>query len=426
MKKYFILAITLIAVTAQVYAAPLDANTDLAAGKTADGSFSNPAVVTDGKIKGLTADSGDITDTPQYLTIDLGKNLYLDRVKIYWDKAAYSNDFVVKTSADAKYWEVEGSNLDASTGVIDNASGTIALTISLKRAVISSRYVQVMVPAGTKVTNAKANNVKITEVQVYPSLNQKFTLDKFGDYAVTDKTCIIKYTTSIGAASGTVVYGTDPNKLDKVAINAESGAENSAVLTDLKPRTTYFYQIKTTDFYGNAVTSKAGSFATAAENIALKKKVMGTFTIYPPKDKYVTPGNGDEVLSRITDGKMSYFNSMATSGPVPASDQYVVIDLGSSQNIKSIVTYWRKLAYPESLTVQVSNDNSTWTTLASGVDVGSGAFVRSEAGDPLQAVNITGASCRYIKLLIAKGSPFFHKHAEWDYVQLAEVQAFGQ
>lgn len=428
MRKLFILLVitAILSGLSQSYAA-VGVDTNLALGKSAYGTFSNPSAVTDGKLGIGRAVSGAITDTPQFLTIDLGMSMYLDRIKISWDKNAYSKDFVVRTSGDAKYWVEELSGLDASDGVLDNASGTLTSNISLKRSVNSSRYIQVMVPAGSQVVNAGGDFVKIAEVEVYPSLGQKMTFSEAGVYAVTGNSCIIKYRTSIGVASGSVIYGTDPASMEGVAANSGgTGVDNSAVISGLEPRTTYFYQVKATDYYGNSVSSKVQSFVTDTDNIALNGKVTGTFVNYPKDDKYVKPGSDNEILARVTDGSTSYFTSMATSGPVPNSDQYVVIDLGKSFKIKNIISYWRKLAYPESLSVQLSDNNIDWNVIDNSADVGSGASAWSDAGDPMAVLNTKGGVGRYVKLLIPKGSAFFHKHDNWNFVQLMEVQVFSE
>ena len=37
-----------------------------------------------------------------------------------------------------------------------------------------------------------------------------------------------------------------------------------------------------------------------------------------------------------------------------------------------------------------------------------------------------GAEARYVQVLIEKGSPYFVKHTDWDFVQLMEVEVFEQ
>lgn len=420
---FFVISVMLAAFS---FAETIAPDTNLAQGKSAYGTFSNAPLVTDGKLKAF-ATSGDITEVPQYLTVDLGKNMYLDRVKIYWDKNAYSSNYTVRTSVDSKYWQEELGGLDASTGVLDPASGTMSQSISLKKAMLNSKYVQVLIPAGTKIFNPSGNTVRISEVEIYPATNLKFSLDTAEVYAVSDSAAYIKYVTGLGAKSGSASFGTDPNKMSGVAGNTQTGVDNCVVISGLKPRTTYFYQIKTADFNGTSLSSKVLNFTTAGENVALNKNVTGTFTALPPKDAFVAAGDAAQVLSRVTDGKMSYFTAMATSGPVTGDDQYVVIDLGKSYTIKNILSYWRMLAYPQSLTVQVSSDNVTWTTIADSVDAGSGVFARSEVGDPMTVVTTpSNASGRYVKLFIKKGSQFYAKHGDWNFVQLMEVQVFSE
>jgi hypothetical protein len=423
--KKFALIISILLLSTQIFAAEkIDATTNLALTKNAFGTFSDPTVVTDGKLRGNFAQSGNTSDAPQFLTIDLGTNMYLDRVKIYWDKAALSNGFIVRTSADAKVWQEEASDLDAADGVLDNNTGTVAISISLKRAVINTRYLQIMVPSSSKVTNPKGTFVRISEVEIYPSLSQTFILNSLDVYAVTGTTAFMKFNTSVGAASGTISYGLEPGKMDKVAINTEAGVDNSVTITSLKPATTYFYQLKAVDYFGNTVTSKVQTFTTIGENVALKKKVTGTFTALPPKDKYVQSGNADEVLARVTDGGTSYFTSMATSGSIYNADQFVIIDLGRNYNLKTILSYWRRLVYPEALIIQLSSDGNSWNTVADGVNVNDGNFARSDAGDPMKVLAVKAAPARYVKLLVKKDSAFYHKHSDWDFVQLMEVQAF--
>ena len=237
---------------------------------------------------------------------------------------------------------------------------------------------------------------------------------------------MLKYRSSIAVRSGQVFYGTDPNKLTVVAKNTESAVESSAILAGLEPKTTYFYQVRATDYYGKTATSKVESFSTAGENIALNKKVEGTFVFYPADDKYVKPGENNEILARITDGGTNYFTSMATSGSIPNADQYIVIDLGKSRKINSILSYWRRLAYPENMTIQLSNDKKEWKTVEKGIDANLGVFARSSSGDPIKVVSKEdGGSARYVKLFIKKGSPFYHKHGNWNFVQLMEVEVYA-
>jgi hypothetical protein len=117
---------------------------------------------------------------------------------------------------------------------------------------------------------------------------------------------------------------------------------------------------------------------------------------------------------------------MATSSSIRKGDQNVTIDLGSSYPISSVVSYWRALAYPESFSVNLSEDGRTWTELQSKINAGEGGFARSDAGDPMRVVSTDagGARGRFVQILIEKDSPYYAKHGDWDFVQLMEVEVF--
>lgn len=403
--------------------AALTADTDLAQGKTASGTFSNSKAATDGNDTRIaSAVSGNINDYPQFLTIDLGEPVYIQRIKVFWDKDAYANEYDVRLSNDTKSWNTELLKADAGTGAIDNYGGTISQTITGKRFGSASRYVQIYVPIGSRITNQWGKNVKIVEVQVFPLVGQKISIEDASAYVVTDKKAIIAIKTNIGVDKASLIYGLNPNSLSRSATINETGLLTSASIYDLIPDRSYFYKVKVWDYYGNAAESKVINFAPAKGNVALGKRVSGTFKELPPNDPYVD--NKKDVLARVTDGGTSYFTSMATSGMVSQSDQYVVIDLGNRYPISDVVTYWRNLAYPQEFSVQVSNDNLTYSNGMSGLDAGRGAFMRSDAGDPMRVLkaSLNGLTARYVKILVRQGSPCFQKHADWDFVQLMEVE----
>jgi len=389
-----------------------------ALGRVPVGTFTNPVAAVDNSTASF-ATSGKIDESPQFFTIDLGQEIYIGSVKLYWDAAALPRNYSIRVSNDKKNWYTEFSGLDASQGASEG--GTLSQLISTRRYTIPSRYLQVYIPIGAAAT---ATQVKIAEIQILPAQNLSFELLEVRPYAVSNQSAIIMYKTSIGAVSGQVQYGRNPNNLDKAAANLESGVINSVTLTGLDPNFTYFYKVKAQDALGNQVESKVQSFQPARANLALEKPVSGTFSNLPPNDPLVNQTKN--VLSRVVDGTTGYFQGMATSGSVRAADQQVTIDLGESHPIGSIVSYWRALAYPESFTVRISEDKATWKELSTRINAGEGAFARSDAGDPMRVVNTPsdGTRARYVQIFIEKNSPCFAKHPNWDFVQLMEVQVF--
>jgi hypothetical protein len=390
-----------------------------AAGRVPVGTFTNGAAAVDGSLA-TSAVSGNVADSPQILTIDMGTSIYVGSVKVSWDSKALSRNYSIRVSNDTKNWITEFSALDAAKGAADTGSGVVSQIVSMRRYTSPARFVQIYMPVGSSAT---ASQVKIADIQILPAEGLSFKIEEVKPYAVGDKKAIIVYRTSIGAAKGQVLYGRNPAKLDKMAVNMESGAINSVTLTDLEPGLVYFYKVKAWSAYGAVAESDAMTLRPASSNVALGRPVTGTFTQLPPNDPLVDQRKN--VLSRCVDGVTGYFKGMATSGSLTAADQQVTIDLGASYPINSIVCYWRALAYPEDYSVRLSGDKVNWKDI-SKLNAGEGAFARSDAGDPLRVVNAAGngESARYVQVLIKKGSPYYAKHANWDFVQLAEVEVY--
>jgi len=417
-KTIFILSIlSLVLALAFVAAAAEDYN--YALGKTPLGTFTKATAAVDNSSASFAV-SGDLTDSPQFFTIDLGKSIYIGSIKLVWDGKALSNDYSIRVSSDAKNWFTEFSGLNAASGAREGV-GNVSQLISTQRYTIPARYIQVYIPVGSQ---ASAKQVRIADVQVKEAKGLKFELTEVRPYVITDKSAIVVYKTSIGAIGGKVIYGRDPAKLDMIGTNIDSGLANSAVLTGLTPGLAYFYKVEATDGYGRTIASAVNTLNPARANLALNKPVSGTFTAFPPNDNLVD--RSKDVISRVADGVTGYFKGMATSGSVKKQNQEAVIDLGSNYPINSIVCYWRALAYPEDFTVQVSSDGTNWRNLANNLNAALGAGARSDAGDPMRvtATEGKGASARYVKVLIKKDSPFYAKHANWDFVQLMEVEVF--
>ncbi|MEW6006708.1 MAG: discoidin domain-containing protein [bacterium] len=193
--------------------------------------------------------------------------------------------------------------------------------------------------------------------------------------------------------------------------------------TSLKPDTTYLFQIIGYDDKGQMGTYN-GQFKTAENNLALNCKVSGTFDQLPD-DRYVKRGNP---LLRITDGDLSYFNGMAQSGDITSADQWLVIDLGTITKISTITVYWRALAYSQDYSIKGSKDEKNWLVLASSLNGDNGVWMRSGSGDPMRVMEcgVWSVECgiRYVKLLAKKKSKFFHKHIDWNFIQIMEVKIF--
>jgi F5/8 type C domain/Beta-1,3-glucanase/Putative Ig domain len=123
----------------------------------------------------------------------------------------------------------------------------------------------------------------------------------------------------------------------------------------------------------SAATISAGSAAAAScgtTDLALHQPTTASSTQGPSWP-----------ASNATDGSLTTRWSSAFSDP-----QWLEVDLGSSQPVCQVAIHW-ETAYAKAFQIQVSNDNSTWTTIYS-TTTGTGGT---------QTLNVSGSG-RYIRM----------------------------
>jgi len=393
-----------------------------ALGKNTTGTFSNPSAVVDNSLTSY-ASSGNINENPQFVTVDLGKEIYIGSLKIYWGDGALSHDYSVRVSKNKRNWFTEFSGLDAASGILDPSLGTISQVVSTRRYLFPVRYVQVYIPVSSE---ASASSVNIYEIQLFAAKNLKFSLENIDIFPIGDKRAIGFFKTSMVAVRGMILYGTNKNNLDQIAEYSELGILNSFVLSSVNPGTLYYCKIKAWDMSWNMVQSDVDYLNPLFVNLAKDKDVSGTFTALPPADFLVD--RISPVSPRIVDGNFNFYGGMATSGSIKNNDQEVIIDLGENYETRSIISYWREIAYPESFNVSISNDRKNWQEIASRINAGEGALLRANDGDPIRVVNTEteGRRARYVRIFIPRKSPFYAKNEKWDFVQLMEIEVLSR
>lgn len=196
----------------------------------------------------------------------------------------------------------------------------------------------------------------------------------------------------------------------------------TASLSGLKAIQKYNLRILFTDEKGT-VLSKDAVLETLENDIALKKPVEGTFTGKYIADNFILDG---DILSRVNDGSFDYRSGMAVSSNNPAiSDHWVIVDLQKSYPIRSVITFWRSLAYPLAYQVSLSIDKKTWTSLKNVV---------SPYTDQL-AVNLPmkvgetaykGENARFVKIFIPAGTKCYQRFDNYSFIQLMELKIYPQ
>ncbi|MBU1078186.1 MAG: hypothetical protein KKH98_12890, partial [Spirochaetes bacterium] len=117
--------------------------------------------------------------------------------------------------------------------------------------------------------------------------------------------------------------GTSQDNLKRYFRSKQSVSQYNIMIKKLVPHTRFFYKIIAADRFQNKIEQN-GDFTTKAYNIALHKKVYGSF--YFPFNHRGT-GFDINLLKKITDGIYDT-KGIASSGDLDNNDQSVIIDLG--------------------------------------------------------------------------------------------------
>lgn len=187
----------------------------------------------------------------------------------------------------------------------------------------------------------------------------------------------------------------------------------------LRPRATYAYTVVLEDAEGRKMTMPPAEVSTAEANAARGAAVTGTFT---ELTESMEPG---PALARVTDGRLDYFEGMASSGDPSETDQWVRIDLGRPRVLEEVEVAWRAVACPKAFFVVVGETEGEMRYPGGPYDAEAGEVSRSERGDPIRHVRIDPglAPVRFITVFVPKGSAYHVMFEGWKYVQLAEVKA---
>lgn len=193
-------------------------------------------------------------------------------------------------------------------------------------------------------------------------------------------------------------------------------------LKNFPPMRRIYYHCLFEDTLGRRLVTEVKFIQTKEKNIALGKPVRGTFTRNPDPQFITGPGANE----RVTDGDMTYTKGMATSGDPMTSENWLVVDLLTPEEIDTVVTYWRRIARPLNFELYGSLDGNDWKAIALRQTSESGSDGGSDSGDPLKIVetDANGMLSRYIKLRIPQGALYYSKRRAMNFVQLFELKVY--
>ena len=218
-------------------------------------------------------------------------------------------------------------------------------------------------------------------------------------------------------------YGVSKDKYENSIIDDKLSKEHSIKIDNLIPLTKYYFRIIATDFRDKKFI-KETEFETGEYNIALGKKVEGTFTNRYIADVFQLEG---DILSRVNDGSFDYKKGMAVSFDPKFSDQFIIIDLEKEEKIEKIITYWRALAYPNFYFIYVSNDKKNWKKVSTVKLTEVPTSMVEGSGIPMKIgeANFENLKARFVKIIILKDTPYYQRYPQYKFLQLMELKIYG-
>jgi hypothetical protein len=210
-----------------------------------------------------------------------------------------------------------------------------------------------------------------------------------------------------------VLLGQNKKKMDKIIDEKQMAEEKTFDVLGLQPETVYFYQLILTDQFGNVAMTPPLEFKTPPNNIALGKKVVGTFNFVDEDIK--RRGFGESTIEKVVDGNLNYFGGMALSYNADNADQYIIIDLEKPEPIQRIELYWWGLSYSRDYKIDLSDNGMDWFTVKDHIDAEQGFDIGSPGGDYLveHSVQIK-KTARLVRVFIKAGNTRGSKVKKWN------------
>lgn len=407
--RKIIIGISIIMIGCIAWAIPTN-DTDIALGitKAIRTTFENTGGCFDGVISSdpqFSAKSGDLYNIYQQIFVELPKPFYVRQIKIYWDKASYYPNYNILISADGvSLFELDAARKEETEG------DSLIHTYDLPGALVASMRLAIK---GEKRDKVKKGPVIIQEIEIFPQMDDRVEIGVVEE-TITDTEAFIYPELNIQARPIFMYKEAGSDEAYKQGGYGNLGEAASAV--SLNPGTRYDYFVKVVDFNANYTDGPNSTFTTKQPSLAKDAKITGTFQ-----------QNVDNAgQNALTDSSLK---DPIDSGSIYDKDQEIVLDLGGSKQVSSVFVFWRRLAYSKNYSILGSQDGKEWITLGEKIDASKVVTSRSfgsKGGSPMKVVetNFDQRPLRYIKVLVPKDSDFYHKHSNWDYVQVYEVKVF--
>ncbi len=223
------------------------------------GEFTSPVSIVDGDLS--TSAVLPVSAMQRKIVVDLGGPVYLDTITVYSSPATGERDLQVGVappdsrvgiSTDILNWHT----ISTYNIVSKQVSGDMRADTFLCEA-SAARYILVRCSAGKTIT--------LNEIEVYASSNYTYDLQDISVEAMDTKAILSFRTTR--EASAQVIYGTNydylyEKQLKQTIMDFAYTKDHSVVITDLKPQTSYRFQVRATDHLNNVIQSDFILFTT--------------------------------------------------------------------------------------------------------------------------------------------------------------------
>jgi len=201
----------------------------------------------------------------------------------------------------------------------------------------------------------------------------------WNDNAANEDGFKIERRTSTGAFSEVATVG----------INVTAYNDNG-----LSGGTAYIYRVRAFKSSVNSSYSNEVTATTIANNVNLarNKPVAASSTDSDPTKAAENTVDGDAE---------TYWRSGAVSSGAPIG--WLSVDLGATTTIGKVVVNWKENYFAQTLSIQVSNNNSTWTA------------IHGATGSPgVQTFNFAPTSARYVRLYFTKNNKSNYRINEFE------------
>ena len=383
-KKTFCCSMIFFVMAALLVSSQVFAQTDRAQGKTATASSQEGTLAPANAVDGNSSTRwGSAFSDPQWIKVDCGASYSISRVYLKWETASAKN-YTIDVSPDNTAWTTivtktnmaNGARTDditglSATGRYVRMNGT-ARTTAYGYSLYDFRVYDAANPQpGTLALNASAYSVNENGGSVTITVNR--TSGSSGSVSVN-------YATANGTATAGSDYTAKSGTIT-FAAGVISQTVSVPILDDAVYEGNETFTITLSNATGGATI---GTPASGTVTIVDNETPPATTDLARGKTATASSQEGAYVPANAVDG-----NATTRWGSAFSDPQWIKIDLGSTQAISSVKLVW-EAASAKNYTIDVSNDNTTWSTIATKTNMASGA----------RTDNLTGlsGSGRYIRM----------------------------